>query len=147
MGTIDDVIAAPDNATAAANATADATDDVADADTINISAEDADATANATADATDSDAADADATDISAEDADAAVLGLDSDQVKYGRRKLQISLGSTLHSFDSDVANGLSTLGPKALGIQSPPFDIASGVQHAFHHDNYVAVNLPHFGK
>merc|ERR1719439_92579 len=54
--TIDDVIAAPDNATAAANATAeataDATDDVADADTINISAEDADATANATADAT-----------------------------------------------------------------------------------------------
>merc|ERR1712176_1020194 len=64
-----------------------------------------------------------------------------------GRRQLQISLGSTLHSFDSDVANGLSTLGPKALGIQSPPFGIASGVQHAFHHDNYVPVNLPHFGR
>merc|ERR1712210_226744 len=59
--------------------------------------------------------------------------------VKVGRRKLQISLDN----FDSDVAQGLSTLGPKALGIKSPPFDIASGVQHAFHHDNYVAVNLP----
>ena len=111
--TIDDVIAAPDNATAT-NAT-DATDaaDAADADT------------------------------ITADDADEDVLGLDSDQVKVGRRKLQISLDN----FDSDVAQGLSTLGPKALGIKSPPFDIASGVQHAFHHDNYVAVNLPHFGK
>merc|ERR1712146_642228 len=103
--TIDDVIAAPDNATAAANAT-DATADAADV----------------------ADAADADTINISAEDADAAVLGLDSDQVKYGRRKLQISLGSTLHSFDSDVAQGLSTIGPKALGIKSPPLDVASGV-------------------
>merc|ERR1712157_475828 len=110
----DDVIAAPDNATAAANAT---------------------------------DATDAAAINISAEDADAEILGLDSDQVKYGRRKLQISLGSTLHTFDSDVAQGLSTIGPKALGIKSPPFDIASGVQNAFHHDNYVPINLPHFGK
>merc|ERR1712216_881090 len=108
--TIDDVIAAPDNATAT-NATDAA--DAADADT------------------------------ITADDADEDVLGLDSDQVKVGRRKLQISLDN----FDSDVAQGLSTLGPKALGIKSPPFDIASGVQHAFHHDNYVAVNLPHFGK
>ena len=64
-----------------------------------------------------------------------------------GTRQLQISLGSTLHTFDSDVAQGLSTIGPKALGIKSPPFDIASGVQHAFHHDNYVPINLPHFGK
>merc|ERR1712188_278899 len=51
-----------------------------------------------------------------------------------GTRQLQISLGSTLHTFDSAVAQGLSTIGPKALGIKSPPFDIASGVQHAFHH-------------
>merc|ERR1712216_1032266 len=87
--TIDDVIAAPDNATAT-NATDAA--DAADADT------------------------------ITADDADEDVLGLDSDQVKVGRRKLQISLDN----FDSDVAQGLSTLGPKALGIKSPPFDIAS---------------------
>merc|ERR1719331_3398463 len=45
------------------------------------------------------------------------------------------------------AAQGASALGPKALGIKSPPFDIASGVQHAFHHDNYVAVNLPHLGR
>merc|ERR1711924_254854 len=77
---------------------------------------------NAT-DATDAaDAADAaDADTITADDADEDVLGLDSDQVKVGRRKLQISLDN----FDSDVAQGLSTLGPKALGIKSPPFDIA----------------------
>merc|ERR1712017_44082 len=81
------------------------------------------------------------------ENADAEILGLDSDQVKYGRRKLQISLGSTLHTFDSDVAQGLSTIGPKALGIKSPPLDVAAGVRHAFHHDNYVPVNLPHFGR
>merc|ERR1711959_548953 len=95
----------------------------------------------------DADATDADTINISAEDADAEILGLDSDQVKYGRRKLQISLGSTLHTFDSDVAQGLSTIGPKALGIESPPFDIASGVLRAFHHDNYVPITLPHFGR
>merc|ERR1712072_1210177 len=111
--TIDDVIAAPDNATAT-NATdaTDATDaaDAADADTIT---------------------------------ADADVLGLDSDQVKVGRRKLQISLDS----LDSGIANAASTMGPKALGIKASPLDVAAGVQPAFRHDNFVAVILPHFGK
>merc|ERR1712072_189883 len=94
-------------------------------DTDNIAAPD-NATATNATDATDAtDAADAaDADTITADDADEDVLGLDSDQVKVGRRKLQISLDN----FDSDVAQGLSTLGPKALGIKSPPFDIASGV-------------------
>merc|ERR1719398_443032 len=71
------------------------------------------------------------------------IAALAAAQGASASRQLQISLDN----FDSDVAQGLSTLGPKALGIKSPPFDIASGVQHAFHHDNYVAVNLPHLGR
>merc|ERR1712072_52066 len=71
------------------------------------------------------------------------IAALAATQGASASRQLQISLDS----LDSGIANGLSTMGPKALGIKSPPLDIAAGVQHAFHHDNYVAVNLPHFGR
>merc|ERR1712060_266792 len=128
--TIDDVIAAPDNATA--NATID---DV-------IAAPD---NATATANASDVDAAsdaDADPDAITADTANEDVLGS-----KTGRRKLQISVGGLFRDLDGDIAKGASTLGPKALFPNGPPLDVAAGVQHAFHHDNYVPINLPHFGR